>query len=67
MLAVESGARMRGDIEFSHRLAAVGIDRVQRVAGRDPDIGTIITDAMHVGDIRKGAIFADDRLLLFVS
>ena len=51
---------MRGDIERAHRFPARRVDRVQRVAGRDPDIGAVIADPMHMRDIRKGAVFADD-------
>jgi len=58
--AVEGGARMRGDIERAHRFPARRVDRVQRVAGRDPDIGAVISDPSHIRDIRKGAVFADD-------
>src|SRR5262249_45492098 len=44
----------------AHRFPAHRIDRFQRVAGRDPDIGAVIADPMHMRDIRKGAVFADD-------
>src|SRR5437899_5279155 len=54
VLAVESGACVRGNIELAHRPAAVGVDRVQRVAGRNPDVGAVITDAVHLRDFRKG-------------
>ena len=58
--AIEGGSRVRGDIERAHRFPARRVDRVQRVAGRDPDIGAVIADTMHMRDIRKGAVFADD-------
>src|ERR1700720_2008674 len=60
MVAVESSAGMRRNFGCAHHLATTRVDSVQRFAGRDPDIGTVITYAMHVGDIRKGAVFADD-------
>src|SRR5215813_10578429 len=58
--AIEGGSRMRWDIERAHRFPAHRIDLFQRVAGRDPDIGAVIADPMHMRDIRKGAVFADD-------
>src|SRR5450631_544038 len=61
VLAVKGGSRMRGNIERAHRFPARGVDRVQRVAGRDPDMGPVIADTSDIRDIRKGAVFADDR------
>src|SRR6516164_660588 len=58
--AIEGGSRVRGDIERAHRFPARRVDSVQRVAGRDPDIGAVIADTMHMRDVRKGAVFADD-------
>ena len=60
MFAVEGGSRVRGDIERAHRLAAVGVNRVQRVAGRDPHAGAVIAHPVHMGDAGKGTVFADD-------
>jgi len=60
VLVVEGGSRMRGDIERAYHFPARRLDRVQRVAGRDPDIGAVIADTMHMRDVRKGAVFADD-------
>ena len=66
VLAVESGARMRGNIELAHSLAALGIDRIQRVAGGDPDIRAVKTDTMHVGR-RPEREYSRRISLLFVS
>ena len=52
---------MRGDVERAHVSPLVGVDRAQRVAGGDPDIGAVIGDPANLGDIRKGAVFADNR------
>ena len=60
VLAVEGGSRMRGDIERAHRLAALGIEGVQPVAGRKPDVLPVVGDAVHAarrperGHIRGG-------------
>ena len=56
MPAIEGGSRVRGDIERTHRFPARRVDRVQRVAGRDPDIGAVIAHPMHLRDIRKGGV-----------
>ena len=59
MLAVEGGACLRADIELAHDRAAVGVDGIQRVAGRHPDMRAVKADAVHGAHARKGAVFAD--------
>src|SRR5262249_36763284 len=44
----------------SSRFPTRRVDRVQRVAGCEPDIGAVVADTMHMRDIRKGAVLADD-------
>src|SRR6185312_11346848 len=58
--SVEGGAGMRRDIDRAHRLAARRIHGVELVAGRDPDVSTVVADAMHLVDTREGPILADD-------
>src|SRR5918992_3191205 len=58
--AVECRSCMRGDIDRAHRLAARRIEGVELVSGREPDLPTVMRDAMHVVDARKGPIFTDD-------
>src|SRR5712692_3486742 len=58
--AVEGGPGMRGDIERAQRLAARRIEGGQLVSGGNPDVLTVIRDAMHLVDTRKGAVLADD-------
>src|SRR5262249_11739153 len=61
VLAIEGGSRIRRDIERTHRFPARRVDRVQCVASRDPYIGAVIADPMHMRDIWKRAVLADDR------
>src|SRR6185312_13718883 len=58
--AVEGGAGMGGDIDRAHRLAARRIHGVELVSRRDPDMPTVVADAMHMIDARKGPVLADD-------
>ncbi|UCF53897.1 MAG: hypothetical protein JSV48_05910 [Bradyrhizobium sp.] len=60
MTAVESRARMRGDIDGAGDLAAGRIDRIQLVTGCEPDMGAVIGDAVHGLDARKRPILRDD-------
>ena len=60
VLAVEGRSRMRGDIDRAQRLPARGIEGVQPVSGRKPDVPTVKRDPMHLVDTRKGSIFAED-------
>jgi len=40
--------------------AAVGIDRVHVVAGCEPELLAVEGDAVHVGLVVEGSVFADD-------
>src|SRR5690606_9049016 len=60
LLAVEGGACMRRDVERAHDLAAVGIERVQLVAGREPHRPAVEGHARHLVDAGKGAVLTDD-------
>jgi hypothetical protein len=51
---------MRGDINRAHRLPARRIEGVQLVAGRKPDVLTVIRYPMHVVGTLKGSIFTED-------
>jgi len=60
MLSVEGCSRMRRDLDRALYLAARGIESVQLVAGSEPDILTIVSDAMDMLCTLEGAILADD-------
>ena len=60
VLAIEGRSRMRGDINRAQRLPARRIEGVQLVSGGKPNMLTVIRDAMHVVDTRKGSILTDD-------
>ena len=51
---------MRGDIDRAHRDAAGGVERIQFVAGRKPDVLAVEGQAMHMVGTGKGPIFAED-------
>ena len=57
---VEGRAGMRGDFDRAHRLPARGIERVQSVAGRKPDVPAVEGEAMHGVDALEGTVLADD-------
>src|SRR4029434_9429699 len=59
-LAVEGRSCVRGHIDRAQRLAALGIERVQRVSCGKPDVLAVIRDPVHVVDARKGSVLADD-------
>ena len=67
VLAVEGRSCMRGDIDRAHRLSALGIEGVQPVSGRKPDVLAVKRDAMHAVDPGKGPysrrISAADRFM----
>ena len=63
MLAVERGARMPGDVERAQLLAALGIEGVQPVAGREPDMVAVERDSMNLFGLGEGPVFADDLCL----
>ena len=60
MLAVEGRPCMGGDIDRAYRLPGHGIEGVQLVSGRKPDVLTVKRHAIHPVGIRKGAIFTED-------
>jgi hypothetical protein len=51
---------MGGYVERSRNFATLGIESIQPVAGREPDLIAVEGDAGHVIDIWKGPIFSDD-------
>ncbi len=60
MLAVEGCARIGGDFDCAHSLAARGIECVQRLARCNPDLLAVVGDAGHLLDVRERTVFADD-------
>jgi len=60
VLAVEGGSGMRGDVDRAQRLPARRIEGAERIAGREPDVLTVIRDAMHAVGTRKGSVLPDD-------
>jgi hypothetical protein len=60
VLPVEGRSRMRGDLDRTFRVPARGIEGVQPVAGRKPDVPAVICNPTHAIDTWKGSIFTDD-------
>src|SRR5260370_299953 len=60
MLAVEGRSRMRGNIDRAQYLPARGIERVDFVSGRKPDMLTVKRNPTHAVDPRKGSILTND-------
>src|SRR5262249_48703475 len=60
MLAVECGAGARRDIERARNRAARRIERVQPLAGGEPDVPAVEREPVHVVDAREGSVLADD-------
>ena len=58
MRPVEGRSRIRGDSERARDLPAVGIKRVQPVAGGEPDPLAVEADPVHALDFGKRAVFA---------
>ena len=58
--AVEGRSCMRGDVDRAQRPPARGIEGVQRVSGSKPDAPTVIRNAMHMLDPRKGSILSNN-------
>src|SRR4051812_390175 len=48
VLAIKGCSRMRGDIDRAHRLPACGIECIQSISGRKPDLLTVIGNSVHV-------------------
>ena len=51
---------MRGDLDRAQHLPIRRIERVQLVSGGKPDVLTVIRNAMHVVDTRKGSVLTED-------
>src|SRR5215207_10465830 len=60
VLAVEGRAPVRGHIDRALHPSARRIDGVQLVARREPDLVTVVRDAMDLLGARKGPVLADD-------
>jgi hypothetical protein len=60
VLAIEGRASMGGDVDRAYRLAGHGIEGVQLVAGRKPDVLTVKRHAINPVGIGKRTIFAED-------
>ena len=60
MRAVEGRARMGGDLDAAGRLAALGVERIQCLAGCEPDCAAVIGDTVDAFHAGEGAVFADD-------
>src|SRR6185436_21487 len=58
--AVEGRSRVRGDLDRTHLLAALGVEGIQRAAGGDPDVAAVVGDAAHVVDAWKGSVLPHD-------
>ena len=58
--AVKRRSGGRFGIEGAHRPATFGVESGQSVQGRKPDMPSIIGDARHLRNVRKGAIFGKD-------
>jgi hypothetical protein len=51
---------MRGNIDRAQYLPARGIERVDFVSGRKPDVLTVKRNATYAVDTRKGSILTND-------
>jgi hypothetical protein len=60
VLAIERGARMRGDINRAQDLPTRRIQGVQSISRGEPDELAVIRDAMHVIDTREGSILTEE-------
>src|SRR5262245_4615216 len=60
VLPVEGSSCMRRNIDRAQGLPARGIQGVELVSGRKPDVATVEGHSMHVVDPRKGSVFAQD-------
>ena len=58
--AVEGRPRMRGDLDRAQHRPARRIEGVQLASGGKPDVLTVIGNAMHVVDTRKGSVLTED-------
>ena len=60
MLAVEGRACMPGDIDRAHHPATHGIEGVQPVSRRKPDVSIVKRHPAHLVGIGEGAILTED-------
>src|SRR5262245_3374586 len=60
MPAVEGCSGIRRDIDRALRFPARGIEGVQFVVGREPDILSVVRDPVHAFDTRKGTVLTDN-------
>jgi hypothetical protein len=51
---------MPGDIDGAHHRPVRGIEGVQPVSGRKPDVLTVKRNPMHLADTREGPILTHD-------
>jgi hypothetical protein len=60
MLSIEGRSRMRRDIDRAMHLAAQGIEGIQLVSGSEPNVLTIVGDAMDSLRTLERAVLAND-------
>src|SRR3984957_17783273 len=60
VMTVKSRSGMRRDIDRADRLPGLGIECVELVFRRKPDVSTVVGGPIHLFDAGKGAIFAND-------
>jgi hypothetical protein len=60
MRAVERRSRACRDVERADDFPRPGVERVQLLAGREPDALAVEADAVHAGDVGKGSVFVED-------
>jgi hypothetical protein len=58
--AIEGRSCMSGNIDRASHPLARGVEGVQLISGRKPDMLTVKRKPMHLLDLRKGSILADD-------
>ena len=58
--SLEGRSGMRGDVDRAHRRTARRIDGAQFVPEGDPDVLTVVRDAMHAVGTRKGTVLTND-------
>src|SRR5712672_3630181 len=61
--AVEGRSCMRGGVDRAQLVAALRIEAVQPVAGREPDMLAVERDSVDLFGRREGPVFADDLCL----
>jgi hypothetical protein len=58
MLAIKRGSRVRGNVDGACGISTRGIERIQLVPGREPDLLPVIGDSMHAVGASKGTVLA---------